>query len=595
MLFIIGLVLREKSRLAAAFLLTALLISGAGCGGADALLSPPESAAEKNILRLESGELRPLLYGGEIGGTRYPAQDGKISLPANGFSLDLSFNDAVDLTAAESAIQLKGTEAPYLIQRSDLAGGDHIVNLTVPRIEAGDYQVVISQTLQGLNNLPLAETVTLQLRLAHQTEGLFFLLDSSGLPRPISYEECRAGLSLSDSAKTFVLHFDQEVNQTSVEDSLNAGLREQPANTAFTWLTPQQLRLNLTHLQTGLSYRLNLDQGLDKAGNSILGACLFRTGKASNVGVIQLAAREMSMLYQFSEERFSGMRSQSIGNRILLQTSANLTWSFGLGTRQLFTLPTLRYDLAIPQQYREPIWLGLDQLLGYDALEKTFSRVSLADNTLSPILTVPERALECRLSPNGRLLAVACRSDGDSRQADFLLVDLEKNTLLHKAPLFAETFVTASGSAAVNLTWTGDDTLIYADGDDILRAYLSADGKIMDRTNVIERDARILDYLPESKTLLYRSLSGDGDTLYLMQDDKSRRLSDLPADGGDFYCGLVDEETVLYQREGNIYLYSVPDQAGELIGPGLLLGISAGRDKAYYMANAEDYTRAAGP
>lgn len=586
---------RYSTRIITCLLLSLLLLGS--CGQAGGKSDPIASvSAEKTPLRLEEGVLRPLIFEGETSSTRYSLEEGKITAVANGFSLDLYFSDTLDPASIESAIQLKGpSEVQYIAkqQESAPAGGQHIVNINVPAAPPGNYQLTITNALAGKNSLPLGESIPISIHLEAQTEGEFFLLDSSGLPRPITYEECRNGLALSDTAKTFIIHFDQEVNQVSVEDSLKSGLKEQPVITAFSWLTPQQLRVNLTQLQTGMSYHLILDQGMDKKGNSILGSCYFRTGKASNVGVIQLATGEMNMLYQFSEERFSGVRSQLINNKILLQAGTSLTWSFGLGARQLFSLPSLRYDLALPQHYREPIWLDYDNLLGYDSSSKTLNLVSAPEGKVTPLYTLPDRPIECRLSPNGRLLAVTCKNTADSQKVDLLLIDIRKKTLLHQLAAFAQPYNTPTGLPTINLTWSSNDAIIYADGNHILRAYLSSEGKIMEKTNTIVKDGRILDYYGDESLLLYRPVGGNSDSLYLLQDDKSRRLKNISAEEKNFYCVLVNPETILYQKGEEIYRYSIAGQSSELIGGGLLLGVSANRDKAYYMVNAEDYSRSA--
>ncbi len=583
------------TRIITGLLLSLLLLSGCGqTGGKSDPIAPV--SVEKVPLRLEEGVLRPLIFAGEISSTRYLLQESKIAAVANGFSLDLQFSDALDPATIESSIQLKGpAEVHFTAKQQDpaLANGQQIVNINAPAVPPGNYQLTITSALAGKNSLPLAEPVTINIHLDAQTEGEFFLLDSSGLPRPITYEECRNGLALSDTAKTFIIHFDQEVNQVSVEDSLKSGLKEQPVLTAFSWLTPQQLRVNLTQLQTGMSYHLILDQGMDKKGNGILGTCYFRTGKASNVGVIQLATGEMNMLYQFSEERFSGVRSQLINNKILLQAGTSLTWSFGLGTRQLFSLPSLRYDLALPQHYREPVWLDYDNLLGYDGSSKTLNLISVPESKVTPLYTLPDRPIECRLSPNGRLLAVTCKNAADSQKVDLLLIDIRKKALLHQASAFAQPYTTPAGLPAINLTWSSNDTIIYADNNHIQRAYLSAEGKIMDKTNTLVKDSRILDYYAEESLLLYRPVGGNTDSLYLLQDDKSRRLKNISAEEKDFYCVLVNADTILYQKGEEIFRYSIAEQSSELIGGGLLLGVSTNRDKAYYMVNAEDYSRSA--
>jgi len=578
-------------------LLSGILLAG-GCGAGQPGPRPdPIANVEADLppLRLESAELRPIIFKGELSGTRYPLKEGAILAVANGFSLDLLFSDTLDPEQIPSAIQLSGpAEASFsaVRQEASVTNGDRIINVFVPEIQPGDYILTVSAGLTGKKSSALEEAVALSLQLDCQTEGEFFLLDSSGLPRPISYDECRYGLSLSDTAKTFIIHFNQDVNQASVQDSILNGLREQPVLTAFSWLTPQQLRINMTQLQTGMSYYLILDRSIDNKGNGILGSCIFRVGKASNIGVIQLASNEMTMIYQFSEERYYGIRSQIINNRTLLQAGSSLTWSFGLSARQLFSLPFLRYDLALPQSYREPVWLDYDHLFGYSSTDKSIHLVSVTEDVTDFIYSLPERPIECRLSPDGRLLAVAFQTASGNRKADLILIDVNKKTLVYHASSFAQPYVTPAGLPAVNLTWSSADTLLYVDGDDIVRAYLSPDGRIMDRKNTIEKDSHILDYYAEENLLLYKPLKAS-DSLYLMQDNKSRRLRDISADGDDFYCVLVDGETILFQKGEEIFRYSIAEQTAELIGSGLLLGVSAGRDKAYYMINAEDYSRSA--
>ena len=584
----------QDKKTAAVCVLLLVLSLTAGCGAIR--LPNPDPIAntpiEKKPLRLESAELRPLIFGGELSGVRYPLQGGQILAVAGGFVLDLVFSDALNPDQIQGAVQIKGPyEVVYsaALPDSSVSGFDHIVSLRVPSIAPGAYQLTVSTLLLGLNSLAMESPVNISIQLDAQTEGDFFLLDSSGLPRPISYEECRYGIALSDTAKTFIIQFNQEVNQVSVQDSIISGLRDQPAIAAFSWMTPQQLRVNLTQLQSGMSYRLALDQGVDSMGNGILGSCYFRTGKASNVGMIMLASNEMNMIYQFSEERFSGFRSRTINSRVLLQAGNSLTVCFGLGTRQLFTLPGLRYDLSLPQSYREPVWTDYDHLLGYNSQDKTIYAVSAPDGVISPVYALPEPPIECRLSPNGRLLAVACRSSSDNHKVDLLLIDLQKKTLLDHADSFAQPYLTPTGYTAINLTWSGNDTFLYADDTDILRAYISGDGKIIDKKNTIERDSRILDYYLEENMLLCRPIDADADFLYLIQDNKSKRLKDFFPDERDFYCALADSDTIIFQNGDQIYNYSISEQAATPIGGGFLLGVSATLDKAYYMVNAEDY------
>ncbi|MCL1805138.1 MAG: hypothetical protein FWG28_03935 [Clostridiales bacterium] len=578
-------------------LLLPLLLLAGGCGGGlpagDPIANVP---VEREPLRLEGAELRPIIFGGEVSGARYTLQEGQIFAVARGFYLDLIFSDALDAGQILGAIQIKGPgEVVYTAAQPDpsVSGYEGMISLHVPEIEPGDYQISVSTSLTGIYALPLEEAVGISLHLDAQTEGEFFLLDSSGLPRPISYEECRFGVALSDTAKTFIIQFNQEVNQVSVQDSITAGLRDQPAIVAFSWMTPQQLRVNLTQLQTGMSYHLALGQGIDSKGNGVLGSCYFRTGKASNVGAILLATNEMNMIYQFSEERFSGFRSQMINSRVILQAGNSITVCFGLGARQIFSLPVLRYDLAMPQSYREPVWVDYDHLLGYNAQDKTLYLVSAPSGETSPVYTLPEHPLECRLSPGGRLLAVAYRASSDNRRVDLLMIDIQKKALLDHARSFAQPYITPAGYSALNITWSGADAFLYADGDDILRAYISAEGKIGDRRNTIEKDSRILDYYPESNALLCRPIDMGTGSLYLIQDNKSRRLKDFYTQERDFYCVLVDEETILFQSGEEICRYSIAEQETELVGGGLLLGVSTARDKAYYMVNAEDYGRSA--
>ena len=571
----------------------AFLLLAGGCSRIGPSQDPIANVpVEKAPLHLDSAELRPIILGGEISGASYPLQDGKILAVASSFYLDLIFNDALYPEQIQAAVQFRGpAEVDSLVSQPDSAtkGSDHIIRIFVGTAPSGIYQIAVSSTLSGKNTLSMLEPVSISLHLDNQTEGSFFLLDSSGFPRPINYEECRNGLAVSDTAKTFIIQFNQDVNQVSIQDSILSGLKEQPAIAAFSWLTPRQLRVNLTQLQTGMSYHLLLSQGIDNNGNGILGACYFRTGKASNIGVIQLATDEMIMLYQFSEERFSGVRTQSIPNRALLQTGSSLTFCFGLGTKQLSALPSLRYDLAIPQSYREPVWADYDHLFGFNAQDNSISLVSVPDRVVDPVFTLPEKPMECRLSPNGRILAVAFRASTESRKVDLMLIDVQKKTLLHHIRAFAQPYITSAGYSAINLTWSSNDAFLYVDNDDILRAYLSASGQVMDRKNTIEKDSRILDYIPDEDLLLCKPVAGDPDSLYLVQDNKSQRLRDIPASKQDFYCVLLDEDTVLFQNGDRIYRYSITEQAPELIGSGLMLGISSARDKAYYMVNAEDY------
>ncbi len=547
-------------------------------------------------LILDSCELRPLTLSGEASSIRYPIVDRQIALPARGFSLDLIFNRQVDFSTAAAAISLKDCEDEYTVRQYETAVDmGNVINVFLPSVTPGEYTLEITSALKDTQGGNLTEPVSIRLVIDHQTAAEFFLLDSSGLPRPLTYQECENGLSLSDTPKTFIIHFDQEVTQSSVEDSIRAGLQENPVSVSFAWLTPQQMRVTLEQLQTGLAYHLQLDTAMDKKGNIIIGSCYFRAGKASNLGVIDLATSNMSMLYQFSEERYSGFRDQDIDSQVLLQAGFSSTWSFGLGTRQVIGLPDLRFDLAIPQRYQEPVWLSLNTLLAYDAAKKELCRVSAGDGSREPLLTLAQSPLECRLSPDGRLLAMTVKSKDNGQKVDLVMIDLEERKVLQRLEEFAQSYSNAEGYQTVNLTWAGDDALLFSDGEDIMKAYVGENGKVLARTNTYQKNGRILCYLYDEGLMLYRSTNGDANEVYLIQEDKSRRVKGLLADAERFYCLLINNDTILYQQGQEIRRFDIGKQESQLLGSGQLLGISTDRTKGYYMANSEEKSEVLGP
>ena len=148
--------------------------------------------------------------------------------------------------------------------------------------------------------------------------------------------------------------------------------------------------------------------------------------------MIDLKTYNMSMLYQFSEERYSGLRDQDIENQLLLQAGFASTWSFGLGTQKVTALPDLRFELAIPQRYQEPVWLNFNSLLAYDPVKKELCRVSVNDAAATPLLTLEEAPLECRLAPAGRYLALTVKNKEDGQRVDLLLLDLQEAKILQR-------------------------------------------------------------------------------------------------------------------------------------------------------------------
>ena len=591
---------KDRLPLLLSLLLLFCLVAGISAGCSNPLDDPGEDGSEnlgqvESGLRLNACELRPLTLSGEVSSVRYPIVDQQIALPAKGFSLDLSFNQEIDFSSAQAAVILKDCQDEYTVRQYEKAlNMSNVVNVFVPSIAPGEYTLEITAGLKDINGQSLEAPASIRLVIEHQTAAEFFLLDSSGLPRPLSYRECENGLSLTDTAKTFVIHFDEEVTQSSVEDSIKAGLQENPVSVSFAWLTPQQLRVSLEQLQTGLGYHLRLDKALDKKGNAIIGSCYFRTGKASNLGVIDLSTYNMSMLYQFSEERYSALRDQDIDNQVLLQAGFASTWSFGLGTKQITALPDLRFDLAIPQRYPEPIWLNFNALLAYDTAKKALCRVSVSDGSLETLLTLEEAPLECRLAPNGKWLAMTVKSK-ENGKVDLLIIDLEAKKESQRLTGFAESYSNAEGYQTINLTWAADDALLFSDGDDIMKAYVTEEGKVMSRTNTYQKNARLLCCLPDMDLTLYRSTSGKGNEIYLLENDKARRVKGLLADVERFYCLLIDSGTILYQQGQEIRRFDIADQESQLLGNGQLLGISTDHTKGYYMANSEEKSEVLGP
>ena len=135
-----GYPLPKPLKWAFSFLLILTVFSVAGCanplaGPAD---SQPAEEPPAEPFQLTASELRPLTLSGEVSSVRYPIADQQISLPALGFSLDLSFNQPVDFTGADTAVVLKGPEVQYTVGQYEAAMNmDNVINVFCARGVSG--------------------------------------------------------------------------------------------------------------------------------------------------------------------------------------------------------------------------------------------------------------------------------------------------------------------------------------------------------------------------------------------------------------------------------------------------------------------------
>jgi hypothetical protein len=572
------------------FLLVLSLLAS-GCSKQSETSSKRTSGAAGTTFSLTSATLNPLYNNNEPASLQFPIANQAVSLAAEGFTLDLTFSEPLDFTHIQNKITLIGTSQPFTVEPSATgsAPADRGVTVTASNLSPGNYQLMISSQLSSAQGDHLTEQVVLNIRLETRTQAEFFLLDSSGLPRPLSYSECSSGLALSDTDKTFLIHFSQDVLQGSVEDSLRQGLQSQPANIQFSWTTPRQLRIILKSLQTDTDYELLLNQARDSRGYAIMGRCRFRTGKNADVGRIDLKTRKAEMLCQFSEERYSGLKDPYVKDQLILQAGNERSWVFGVNSRQLTSLPNLCYALSLSQNQLGPVWLDPETLLAYDQQTKGLILVSCATGNAEPFYTLPSDPLECSLSPDGSVLAVVTRHPEKSSKVDLLLLDIQNAALKDHEDQFAQGYVTEDGLLTINLTWEDNTHFVYYDDRSLKRAFLTTKRTLIGRQITLESNARLIASLPNQSVLVYQKLDQEKDNIYQLRAGQTLPLKGLDLTGTDTYCILIAPEILVYQKDGQIFRYDTDIQTVQPLASGMLIGGSDSGELVYFMTHTEDF------
>lgn len=569
------------------------LFLAAGCAGNRTVPAKTAVPSDTPKFALKSSVLTPLYDDHELSSLLFPIENNTVSLAADGFSLDLTFSEPVDFTQIQYKITMIGSDKPYTVGQSDQGdhGTDRMVNITAPNLAPGTYQLMISSQLLSTKGHPLAESITLTVHLESRTKAEFFLIDSSGLPRPLTYAECSSGLALSDTDKTFLIHFTQDIYQSSVEESIRQGLKAQSVRSSFSWLTPRQLRVTLSGLQAGSQYELVLNHAQDYRDFAIMGLCRFHADKPSDVGKIDLVSRKTVMLYQFSEERYAGLKDPFVKNQLILQAGNNRSWVFGLGTRLLTNLPSLHYDLSVSQSQLGPVWIDYETLLAFDPQSKELVLVSTTTGITTPIYTLLSEPLECSLSPDGSTLAVVTRNPEKAFHVDLLLIDMKEASSSDHEENYAKGYVTEDGLLTVNLTWEDNYHFVYFDGDHLKRAFLTTNHSLINRSKTLQRDAQLVACLPDQASLLYRRTDLEEDNVYLLRGDEEIRLKGLDLSEPNAFCIFIDPTILVYQKGLEICRYDTDTQKNQTLGSGMLLGGSGANKTVYFMTNAEDFEK----
>ena len=574
------------------FLLWTLCLA-AGCSGNRDVPTETAISSGTSKFSLKSSTLTPLYDNHELSSLLFPIESDAVSLAADGFSLDLTFSEPVDFTQIQYKITMMGSDKPYTVGQSSNGSDatDRMVNITAPDLAPGTYQLMISSQLLSTKGYPLDKTITLTVHLESRTKAEFFLIDSSGLPRPLTYAECSSGLALSDTDKTFLIHFTQDIYQSSVEESIRQGLKAQSVKTSFSWLTPRQLRVTLSGLQTGAQYELVLNHAQDYRDFAIMGLCRFHTDKPSDVGKIELVSRKTVMLYQFSEERYAGLKDPFVKNQLILQAGSDRSWVFGLGTRLLTNLPSLHYDLSFSQSQLGPVWIDYETLLAFDKQAKELVLVSTTTGITTPIYSLLSEPLECSLSPDGSTLAVVTRNPLMTVNVDLLLLNMKDASSVDYEENYAKGYVTEDGLLTVNLAWEDNYHFVYFDENDLKRAYLNTSHSLINRSKLLQRDARLVACLPNQASLLYQRTDMGKDNVYLLRGDDNILLKGLDLSEPNAFCIFIDPTIVVYQKGPDICRYDTDTQKNQTLGSGMLLGGSGANKAVYFMTNAEDFEK----
>lgn len=585
-----GLQGRNSTGLIVIFLLVLSLLAS-GCSKQTEAPSNHTAGAAGTPFSLTSATLKPLYNNNEPASLQFPISNQAVSLAAEGFTLDLAFSQPLDFTQIQNKITLIGTTQPFTVEPSESGDdpADRGVTVTASNLSPGNYQLMISSQLSSAQGTHLTEQVVLNIRLETRTQAEFFLLDSSGLPRPLSYSECSSGLDLTDTDKTFLIHFSRDVLQGSVEDSLRHGLQSQPSDIQFSWTTPRQLRIILKNLQTDIAYELLLNQARDNRGFAIMGRCRFQTGKNSDVGSIDLKTSKAEMLCRFSEERYSGLKDPLIKDQLILQAGNDFSWVFGVNSRQLTSLPNLRYALSLSQNQLGPVWLDPEKLLAYDQQTKTLVLVSCATGNTETFYTLPSDPLECSLSPDGSVLAVVTRHPEKSSKVDLLLLDTQNAELRDHEDQFSQGYVTGNGLLTINLTWEDNTHFVFYDDHSLKRAFLTTKHTLIGRKITLESNARLIAALPNQSVLVYQKLDQEKDNIYQLREGRTLHLKGLDLTGTDAYCILIAPELLVYQKDGQIFRYDTDIQAVQPLASGMLIGGSESGKLVYFMTNTENF------
>lgn len=517
-----------------------------------------------------------------------------LQLAGNGFSFDLVFETEMDKDSVLKGVRLEG----YQGSNAEIATFDgKIFHCNYPDPEWDKpYIFYVEKEIKDAQGRTLLEETRLEVTITKDTFANFTLFGEDGtyenLRTSIANAALASGLALTDAPKVVVAQFSKEVNSKSVENSIAKGFEGRKVNYRLEWLDQQKLRMELNGFENSEKpYKISLDDAVDTNGFKIYGNLYFTTGKPCEIGYVEVASKNHSVVNKFRDMRYEIWHSPYVGDYVIVDYPAPKV--FDLKSKQFGDeFARMDYVMFGRNLGMKAVWFNQDSVLFYDHEQGKIRRHTFKDKRVQDLFKLPgasqnsEKPIEMVLSPDRQKLAlVDIAGGGVESKFDISVFSLSGKLLFQSEKFPIPRMV--QNLVAFNLAWLDDRNLVLEnERQDIVRIDIQTGKKQLLVSNAIEP---VVDPL-SGNLMVTRTKERDDrgyyeDRTYLVIKDGVETEIGRGSANEFTNAYFLDKDKLVFNRKGDIVLFDLSSKNEEILGQGEIFGVSEDRTRVYYLTN----------
>lgn len=515
-------------------------------------------------------------------------KESSIKIAAQYFGLNIIFNRTIKAGDVQKLITVKGCS----IYQFDFINSSTIHILCTEGIPGRTYTLVISKGIEDLIGHSLKEDIKVDVTVCEDPVAHYTLLGSDEV---YNMEPFMQGYPayLTPYKKIFVMDFTKEMDRKSVEDSISGDSSLKDTACSFKWLDNKRLELTLQELKADQEYSINVLAARDVEGFKALGNLNFQTSEPNSIGCIDIFTKQDTVIKEIQDRLFMPYGSTNIGSCILFDDTYK-RYMLDISSRKVKSIP-------LSANYRPYIgWLEDKSLLYYNPDDKSLYIYSVADGSVKVICSLsflPENKMVrmISISPDKKKAAIiSCINEyGLGGPADVYILSTG-GQLLSTFKNIANMRSFMPGYDILDMSWKDNSTLMIesASGTLDINSYdiLEINVETGKKKIYVENAIRPLT-LPEKDLMLVQKWTGNESIGYkiIFKGNESGTIpfktSKHPEGStlGNFY--FLDENRLVFNRDDDIVLYDINKKTEDILGRGIIIGISDDRSRLYYMSN----------